>query len=64
MIELNFAVTNRVFNLEMICAAESERSKLPPALELDPHFLERSPLQVEDVMKLPDICYNYYIPSV
>jgi hypothetical protein len=27
---LNFAVTTRVSNLEMVCVAESARSKLPP----------------------------------
>jgi hypothetical protein len=29
---LNFAVTNRAYNLDMVCAAEFARSKLPPAM--------------------------------
>jgi hypothetical protein len=29
---LNFAVTNRVSNLDTVCVAESARSKLPPHL--------------------------------
>jgi hypothetical protein len=32
---LNFAVTNRVSNLDMVCAAESARFRLPPALGME-----------------------------
>jgi hypothetical protein len=32
---LNFAARNRVSNLDMVCAAESARSKPPPALRME-----------------------------